>query len=185
MKTRWFCFLVLAAPQVVLGCATVPRGEGPKEAASAGARAWHALLEGKNSEASTLLARELTDSARDADADARVDTRALFAAMTLAYERGRAESAMSNALAMLERASSGQDALATALAAAALVRVPRLLAEIPDRRASEDRLVALSASAGRLPWQARYALALAVIDIARRRADEGLLAKTIERGAPA
>ena len=79
-------------------------------------------------------------------------------------------------------ASIGQpraNRLAVALSTATLSRIPRLLSEIPIRRPAEEQLIVLKPD--RLPWQAQYALALTVIDIARRRADESLLAKELTR----
>jgi hypothetical protein len=127
------------------------------------------LLDGKSDAAAASFARALAADPSDA--------RALFGAANLAFEHGDPSAALGHALTLLEAASQGRDALAVALSSAVLARVSRLLAEIPDRRPAEDRLVALAPE--RLPWKAQYLLALTVIDIARKRADEALLAKAV------
>jgi tetratricopeptide (TPR) repeat protein len=164
MRGRW---VVAGCVLAGLGCA------GPLQLApqnpGEGSRGWFALRDGKPKLAEDSFARALAQDPRDA--------RALFGSSNLAYERGDDETALQDSLALLEVASKGEDRLAVLLSSATLSRISRLLAEIPARRAAEDRLIALAP--GRLPWQARYALALVVIDIARKRGDPALLAKTV------
>ena len=150
-----------------LGCAGAthgPRATGPKTEA---ARGWAALVDGKDDLAAERFARAL---ARD-----HGDLRARFGAANLARERGDNEAALEHAIALVAAASEGEDGAADVLAAAMLSRIPRMLDEAPDRRPAEERLIEIDGR--RLGWQARYALALVVIDIARRRADAALLAK--------
>ena len=156
---------------LAVGCAGALRS--PRGAASDTdvGRGWMALVDGNSSGAKENFSRAL---ARDPS-----DARALFGTANLDYEHGDDDGALAGALGLLEAASRGQDSTARALAAATLSRMPRLLSEIPDRRPAEARLIALSPE--KLPWQAQYALALMVIDIARKRADEGLLAKASAR----
>ena len=132
-------------------------------------RAWLALRGGQAAEAEQGFARALLAEPRDA--------RALFGAASLAYERGDGEGAWQSSLALLELAAREADPLAHQLAAATLARIARVLTELPDRRAAEDRLLALDGS--RLSWQAHYALALVVFDIARRRGDSALLGRAM------
>jgi tetratricopeptide (TPR) repeat protein len=132
-------------------------------------RAWLALRGGQAAEAEQGFARALLAEPRDA--------RALFGAASLAYERGDGERAWQSSLALLELAAREADPLAHQLAAATLARIARVLTELPDRRAAEDRLLALDGS--RLSWQAHYALALVVFDIARRRGDSALLGRAM------
>jgi tetratricopeptide (TPR) repeat protein len=150
-------------------CATTPGKPTLVAPAADAQQAWRHLREGEDGKAEQVMNQALLHDPADA--------RALFAAMNLAYERGDDPQALARALALLESAVRGEDTVAVGLAAATLVRVPRLLAEIPDPRPSEDRLLALNPV--RLPWQARYALALTVIDIARRRANATLLDKAV------
>jgi tetratricopeptide (TPR) repeat protein len=170
------CRLTLGLALVAAGCAGSLRGPRDTLAEEDGARGWAALAEGKPKVATESFARAL---ARDPS-----DARALFGAATLAHEHGDVETALARSLDLLTAASRGQ-ALALRLSAAVLARVPRLLVEIADGRTAEARLIALAPD--RLPWQAQYALALAVIDIARRRADADLLAQAAARAgcAPA
>ena len=130
-------------------------------------RGWLALRDGQTHVAEEGFARALVENPSD--------TRALFGAGNLAYERGDDATAVQHSLALLEAASKGQDGLATFLSPATVARISRLLSELPDRRSAEERLIALHGA--RLPWQARYALALVVIDIARKRGDAKLLAQ--------
>ena len=138
---------------------------------SDGAQGWLALRDGKSDVAAASFARALAADPSDA--------RALFGAANLAFEHGDPSLALGHALTLLEAASQGKDALAVTLSSAVLARVSRLLAEVPDRRMAEDRIVALAPD--RLPWKTQYLLALTVIDIARKRADEALLAKAVAR----
>jgi cellulose synthase operon protein C len=146
------------------GCAGALHGPATSPSAL---RGWAALIEGQAQQARDEFAQALAREPADA--------RALFGAANLAREHGECEVALDHSLRLVAAASQGQDAVASLLAAAALSRIPRLLAEVPDRRPAEERLLALDG--GRLPWPARYALGLAVIDVARRRADHALLAK--------
>ncbi len=132
---------------------------------------WRALLDGKADAASASFSRALALDPSDA--------RALFGAANLAFEHGDPDAALGYALTLMESASKGQDPLATALSTATLSRISRLLSEVPDRQPAEERLIALAPE--HLPWQAQYLLALTVIDIARKRADEPLLAEASAR----
>ncbi|MBN2575270.1 MAG: tetratricopeptide repeat protein [Deltaproteobacteria bacterium] len=167
MKVRG---LVAASLLLAAGCAGAWRG--PKSAAprTDAVRGWAELAEGNDTAAAASFARAL---ARDP-----ADARALFGAANLAYEQGQVDGALARALDLLEAASRGQE-IAVGLSMAVLARLPRLLEEIPDRRPAEARLLALAPR--RLPWQAQYALALLVIDIARKRADAELLAEAAAR----
>ena len=135
------------------------------------AQAWLALRDGKPDVAAAGFARALAMDPGDA--------RAHFALANLAFEHGNPYTALDLGLALLETASQGRDTLAMRLSPAILSRVSRLLAELPNRQAAEERLIALAPEA--LPWQAQYMLALTVIDIARKRADEALLVKAVAR----
>jgi tetratricopeptide (TPR) repeat protein len=146
-------------------CAGVLRGPPAAQPRSEAVLGWAALVEGDAGQAAGRFARALAHDPADA--------RARFGAANLAREHGDAEAALAHSLALVAAASRGQDDVAVALAAATLSRVPRLLAEVADRRPAEERLIALDRR--RLPWPARYALALVVIEIARRRADAALL----------
>ncbi len=154
------------------GCAQTlgqARRDGRLESESA--LGWRALLDGKADAASASFARALALDPFDA--------RALFGAANLAFEHGDTGVALRYALTLMESASKGQDPLAVALSPATLSRISRLLSELPDPQPAEERLIALAPE--HLPWQAQYLLALTVIDIARRRADEALLAKASAR----
>jgi tetratricopeptide (TPR) repeat protein len=152
---------------LVAGCAGALGGPHPEGTSPEASQGWRAIENGNTERAAAGFARALAHDPSDA--------RALFGAANLAYEHGDDEAALGGALGLLDAASRGTDPTALALSAATLARVPRLLAEIPDRRPAEERLIALPP--GRLPWQAQYALALTVIDIARKRADATLLAR--------
>jgi tetratricopeptide (TPR) repeat protein len=76
-------------------------------------------------------------------------------------------------------AGGSTDPWAPALGTAAANRLQALLEAVPERRAFEDRLLALGRA--RLPWQAALLLADAVDSIARRRGDRALLAREAER----
>lgn len=129
--------------------------------------AWLALRDGHVAKAEQAFTAVLAEHPGD--------VRALFAVSNLAYEHGDDEVAAQRSLTLLEAAAQGGDGWAAALATATLSRMSRLLAELPNRRPTEDRLIALDGA--RLPWQARYTLALVLIDIARKRGDRALLAK--------
>jgi tetratricopeptide (TPR) repeat protein len=161
------CVLCLLMVLTVGGCAAALTGRGGSGPASDSHRGWRALDDGDPVAASASFKQALAQDSADA--------RALFGAMNLAYERGDDAAAVGHGLTLLESASRGQDRLALSLAAATLSRVSRLLVEIPDRKLAEERLLAIAPD--RMPWQAQYAFALLGIDIARKRADEPLLAK--------
>jgi tetratricopeptide (TPR) repeat protein len=154
-----------------LGCAQAMHGRPSGPAESHGRQGWLLLRDGKSDAAAASFARALAADPLDA--------RALFGAANLAFEHGDPSAALRYALTLLESASQGRDARAMALSPAVLARLSRLLAEIPDRRPAENRIVALAPDP--LPWKAQYLLALTVIDIARKRADEALLAKAVAR----
>ena len=169
--TRVFRTCLLASLAASLGCASATHARRPSPQGTDGTQGWLALLDGKADAAAASFARALAADPSDA--------RALFGAGNLTYEHGDPKAGLGYALALLEAASTGQDPVAVALSAATLSRVSRLLAEIPDRRSAEDRLVALAPQ--HLPWQAQYLLALTAIDIARKRADQALLARAVAR----
>ena len=150
------------------GCATVPQRPAPLSPTMA---AWAELRAGRVESASAAFAAILARNPLDAGA--------LFALFNLAFEHGDSAVAFDRALTLVEEASRSQDPLAVSLSTATLSRVSRLLAELPDRRGAEDRVLALRPEA--LPWQAQYLLALIEIDIARKHADEGLYKRAIAR----
>jgi tetratricopeptide (TPR) repeat protein len=133
---------------------------------------WLALRDGD--------AKAADDSFAAALAKAPSDARALFGAANLAYERGDVETALRHGLALLESAAKGNDPVAQVLSPAIISRVSRLLTEVADRGPAEERLIAIDAA--RLPWQARYALTLVLIDVARKRGDAKLLRKVAAGG---
>jgi tetratricopeptide (TPR) repeat protein len=104
---------------------------------------------------------------------------ALFGAGSLAYERGDDEAAAAFYLDLIEVVAEGGDARDGLLASAAAARLPRLLDELSERRAAEERVLALPRQ--RLPWRAQYLLASLGTEIARRRADAGLLEREARR----
>jgi cellulose synthase operon protein C len=163
------CLVVLLV--AAMGCASARGARRNGQLESEGVRGWQALREGKADEATASFGRALAQDPSDA--------RALFGLANLAFEHGDPNAALGYALALMEAASKGQDALAETLSTATLSRVSRLLAEMPDRRPAEERLISLAPE--QLPWQTQYLLALTVIDIARKRADEALLAKALAR----
>jgi tetratricopeptide (TPR) repeat protein len=160
---------LVALLAVGLGCASTAGARRPGEPDSVGAQGWLALRDGKSDEAEADFTRALAINPTDA--------RALFGASNLAFEHGDPGAALGHALVLLEVASKGQDPVAVALSAATLSRVSRLLAEISNRRPAEERLRVLAPE--HLPWQAQYLFALTLIDIARKRGDEALLAKAL------
>jgi tetratricopeptide (TPR) repeat protein len=158
---------------LVAGCAGALRSAPERATETDTSRGWAALATGDTPAARASFAKAL---ARDP-----VDAGALFGVANLAFEHGEVEVALARALDLLEAAGQGRPE-AVALSAAMLARVPRLLSEIPDRRSAEDRLARLLASdPRRLPWRARYALGLIVLETARRREDADLLARTQSR----
>lgn len=153
-----------------LGCAAGGRGRLAGAPEDDTARGWAALVDGQTEAARQAFTEALARKPSDATA--------LFGVATLAYEQGAVEAALARSVELLESASRGE-AVAGSLAAATLARLPRLLAEIPDRRAAERRLDALDP--GQLDWRARYALALVLVDLARMRGDAELLARAAAR----
>jgi tetratricopeptide (TPR) repeat protein len=164
-----FLHLALALVMAGAGCAGALRAGSAPNLSSTGEGGWHALREGKNRVAEESFDRALASNP--------ADVRALFGLATLAYERGDDGAALKHSLALLEHASKSADRVALALAPAIVSRISRLLTEVPDRRPAEERLIALDGR--RLPWQARYALGLVLIDIARKRGDAPLLSKSV------
>ena len=132
---------------------------------------WRALVEGRDGDAAShFRARLAQDSG---------DVLALFGDASLAFERGDSARAIGSYVALLERAASAPDQLSPVLASMATGRVFTLLDEHPGppgvRRVIEDRLLALSPS--KLPWEARYGLAVLVDRIERRRGDPDRLGR--------
>jgi hypothetical protein len=162
MRLGWLLGVLAAAA----GCAAAR----PVVREDQSARGWATLVDGKDDEAWAAFTRALQADPTDAYA--------LFGMANLAYERGDDPTALGASLDLLELAGRGE-AAALRLSAATLVRLPRLLAEIPDRRPAEKRVLALSPE--RLPWVSRYALAMVAMDIARSRGDGDLLAQTAQR----
>lgn len=153
------------------GCAAPLRNSVAPLRLSESNRGWLALRDGDSQAAEQSFARALAQEPSDA--------RALFGAANLAYERGDDDAALRHSLALIEVAGRTNDRLAVVLTPAIVSRISRLLTEIPDRRPAEERLIALDSA--RLPWQARYALALVLMDIARKRGDATLLDKVAAR----
>ena len=164
-RLRLFAGLVLL---LGVGCATVLHRSAPLAPTMA---AWRELREGRVEAATAGFAAVL---ARDPS-----DAGALFAMANLAFEHGDSSAAFDRALTLIEAASRGQDSLAVFLSTATVSRVSRLLAELTDRRAAEERVLAVRPD--RLPWQAQYLLALTVLDIARKRADQDLYRRALAR----
>ena len=165
-RIAFFCAIVSA------GCAVPMRDSVTALRLADGNRGWLALHDGDVKAADESFARSL--------AKAPSDARALFGAANLAYERGDVETALRHCLGLLEVAAKGTDQVALVLSPAIISRVSRLLTEVADRGPAEDRLSALDAA--RLPWQARYALTLVLVDVARKRGDVKLLRKVATSG---
>jgi len=149
------------------GCAAPLHGSVEPLRLSESNRAWLALCDGNAQGAEESFARGLAKNPSDA--------RALFGAANLAYERGDVEVALHHSLALLESAAKANDPLAAVLSPAIVSRISRLLTESLDRRPAENLLIALDGT--RLSWQARYALVLVLMDVARKRGDAALLGK--------
>jgi hypothetical protein len=132
-------------------------------------RAWQALVDGNADQAAALFSRVL-----GAGAKREPRSLALFGAGSLAYERGDVEAAVAYYLDLI-----GDVAPDGLLASAAAARLPRLLEELSDGRAAEERILALPRD--RLPWRAQYLLASLGAEIARRRADTALLEREARR----
>jgi hypothetical protein len=169
-----------AACQVVLlacfasGCAGILAGGWRLDPTTETGRAWQALLDGKSDEAAAAFSRVL-----GAGAKGEPRTLALFGAGSLACERGDAEAAVAHTLDLIETAAQSGDVRDGLLVSAAAAQLPRLLDELPDRHAAEERVMALSPD--RLPWRAQYLLASLFAEIARRRADADLLERLARR----
>ena len=157
MKRRWSASALLI---VLSGCAHATLTSGP---AFLG---WQDAVEGRGDRGEAAFA----------GADP-TDALALFGRATLAFERGDTAAALDGHLRLLELA--GTDERARALAPAAAARVAVLVDEVADRRPVEARLLALSRAG--LPWLAQLQVAELTTDIARRRADAGLLAAEARR----
>jgi tetratricopeptide (TPR) repeat protein len=161
------------------GCAGILAGGRRLDPTSDTGRAWQALVDGKADEAAAIFGRVLVTGAKR-----EAQSVALFGAGSLAYERGDDEAAVTLYLDLIEAAAANGDARDGLLAEAAAARLPRLLGELPDRRAAEKRVLALPRE--RLPWRVQYLLASLSIEIARRRADPDLLESEARRsGSPA
>jgi hypothetical protein len=115
---------------LVSGCAGMLAGGRRLDPTSETGRAWQALVDGKDDEAALMFGRVLVG----ANGESR--SLALFGAGSLAYERGDDEAATAFYLDLIEAAAGSGDARDGLLAEAAAVRLPRLLDELPDRRAA-------------------------------------------------
>ena len=156
------------------GCAGILASGRRLAPASDTGRAWQALVDGKDDEAAAMFGRVLGSGAERESRNL-----ALFAAGSLAYERGDDEAAMNAYLDLIDAAATSGDARDGLLAEAAAARLRRLLDELPDRRAAEKRILALPRAG--LPWRAQYLLASLSAEIARRRADPDLLESEARR----
>lgn len=154
------------------GCAAPLQRPSVHSETSVSNPGWLALRDGDVQGADAHFARALQRAPSDAGA--------LFGAANLAYERGDVDVALGHSLALLESAAKGDDRVAQILSPAMISRVSRLLTEAADRGPAEERLIALDA--GHLPWQARYALTLVLMDAARKRGDAKLLKKVAAVG---
>ena len=176
---RPFALLVAGLRFVLLacfaaGCAGILAAGRRLEPTTETGRAWQAAVDGNADQAGETWRRVLS-----AGAKREPRTWALFGAGSLAYERGDDEAAVVYTLDLIEAAAASGDAHDGLLATAAAVRLPRLLDELPDRRAAEERVLALSPDT--LPWRAQYLLASLFAEIARRRADAELLERNARR----
>jgi hypothetical protein len=156
------------------GCAGILAGGRRIESTTETARAWQALVEGNADPAAVMFRRVLVTGSKREPRNL-----ALFGAGALAYERGDDETAVAHYLDLIGAAAQGGDASDGLLAAAAAAQLPRILDELPDRRAAEERVLALPRD--RLPWRVQYLLASLCIEIARRRADTDLSQKEARR----
>ena len=160
------------------GCAGILGGGRRVDPSTETGRAWQALVDGNAEQAAAMWKHVVV-----AGAKREPRSLALFGAGTLAYERGDDETAVAHYLDLIGAAAQDGDAPDGLLAAAAAAQLPRLLGELPDRRAAEDRVLALPRD--RLPWRAQHLLGSLAIEIARRRADTDLLGKEARRsGCP-
>jgi len=150
------------------GCAGILASGRRLDPTSDTGRAWQALVDGKDDEAAAMFASVIASGA-----DRESHRLALFGAGSLAYERGDDEAAMKSYLDLIDASATSGDARDGLLAEAAAARLPRLLGELPDRRAAEKRVLALPRE--RLPWRVQYLLASLSVEIARRRAEPDLL----------
>ena len=156
------------------GCAGMLAGGRRLDPTTDTGRAWQALVDGKDDESAVMFGRVL-----GSDGNRKSRCLVFFGAGSLAYERGDDERATAFYLDLIEAAAEDGDARDGLLAEAAAVRLPRLLDELPDRRAAEKRILALPRD--RLPWRAQYLLASLSVEIARRRADPALLESEARR----
>ncbi len=152
----------------VSGCVGILGAGRRVDASTETGRAWQALVDGNGDQAAAMWRHALL-----AGGKSEPRSLALFGAGALAYERGNDETAVAHFLDLIGTAARDGDARDGLLATAAAAQLPRLLDELPDRRAAEERVLALPRD--RLPWRAQYLLASLAIEIARRRADADLL----------
>jgi len=160
------------------GCAGILGGGRRADPSTETGRAWQALVDGNAEQAAAMWKHVMVVGAKR-----EPRSLALFGAGMLAYERGEDETAVAHYLDLIGAAAQDGDAPDGLLAAAAAALLPRLLDELPDRRAAEERVLALRRD--RLPWRAQHLLGSLAIEIARRRADTDLLGKEARRsGCP-
>ena len=154
------------------GCAgALAGGARTVPISAAAADGWRTLAAGDDRAGGERLAR--------AAAAAPADVVAQLGRASLAYERGESAVAFDGYLRILESAAAVPEAAVLAPAAAARLETLVGEVEIAERRAAEQRLLALPREA--LPWPARAALAEVATGIARRRADAALLAAEARR----
>jgi hypothetical protein len=156
------------------GCAGILAGGRRLDPTTETGRAWQALVDGNTDQAMAMFGRVL-----GAGAQREPRTLALFGAGSLAYERGDDEAAVAHTLDLIGAAAASGDARDGLLVAAAAARLPQLLAELPNRHAAEEKVLALSTD--RLPWRAQYLLASLAVEISRLRADVDLLERQARR----
>jgi len=173
----WICRAVLAVGFLAFfaaGCAGILNGGRRADPTTETGRAWQALVEGHADRAEALWRSVLAAPEKREPRNS-----ALFGAGSLAYERGDVDAALAHYLDLIEAVARDRDGRDGLVATAAAARLPQLLGELPDRRAAEDRVLAVSRD--RLPWRAQYRLASLAIEIARRRADADLLEREAQR----
>ena len=156
------------------GCAGILAGGPRLDPTTETGRTWQALVDGHSEGAAATFRRIL-------GAGAKHESRSLslFGAGALAYEQGDDEAAVAYTLDLIEAVAASGEPRDGLLASAAAARLPRLWEELPDRRAAEERILALSPD--RLPWRAHTLLASLFTEIARRRADADLLEREARR----
>jgi len=160
-----------AGPGIQRRAGSLPAATRPETAV------WQALGDGEDDAAEHLLAQARASGAGHAGTPGtgggREDAALALADASLAFERGDVGRAIAAYLTVLDAAGTEQ----SSLAAMAAGRLATLLEEHPgpdaDRRAVEDRILALSPD--RWSWQARYAVASLWDRMARGRGDPALL----------